>query len=256
MTFEIVVIMLIIIAIMGEYLRRLVEGFDKPKNGGGGFLRELTEEMGDRKTVFEGDIPRLSSLVDSAGKSGEFMFTKEGIYSISAPPRAREIANNIAKFHREPSQLTIIDGTACNGGDTIAFARKFKRVYSVEISPENYSALKHNVSIYPKLAKKITPILGDLRKVIAEPPKPLPNIVHMDPPWGGLDYKSGALLRLNLGDSPLTDVVKNLAAWETPPHISLKVPRNFDVEWLNEALPNWQAHRIEIRGMLLLHYLP
>jgi hypothetical protein len=237
--------LLLLVILISIFMRRV----QKKKVGGGGFLSGIAEQVVDKFTR-ESEIPHLSSLVDKRGKTGEFLFTKEGIYSISSPARAEEIAKLIAAHHQDPKKLTICDLTACNGGDTIAFARAFGRVYSVELSPDNYAALVHNIHIYPKLTKLITPICGDLRAVIAEPPCPF-DVIHMDPPWGGLDYKDKGPLRFDIGGTPLTEIV--VAASKISKHISVKLPRNFDCDWLAAAL-DWTVQKDELKGMILMQF--
>lgn len=217
---------------------------------GGGFLSRIAEQATEKFTR-ESEIPHLSSLVDARDKAGEFLFTKEGIYSISSPARAKEITQLISARYSNPNELTICDLTACNGGDTIAFARKFKHVYSVELSPDNYAALVHNIHIYPKLTKLITPICGDLRAVIAKPPCSF-DIIHMDPPWGGLDYKDKGPLRFDIDGTPLTEILAGAA--KISKHISVKLPRNFDCDWLAAAL-DWEVQKNELKGMILMQFI-
>lgn len=45
------------------------------------------------------------------------------------------------------TRVQITDGTACVGGDTIRFARKFARVNAVELSEQRAKMLFNNVNV-------------------------------------------------------------------------------------------------------------
>jgi predicted RNA methylase len=219
----------------------------------GGFLHKLVERYSGQKMIKAGKDRDLLSLVDRRGlqSPGEFTFTREGIFSISPPARARELANIIASYHDNPENLTITDATACNGGDVIAFAKKFGKVNAVEINPDNYAALANNVGLYG--FNNVTTHAADYLAVLDQLEQ---DIVHMDPPWGGLDYKQHTDLHLYLGDTDIEKVVARLAAKPHPPHISLKVPYNFAKESLFAVVPNWRHEVHDMKKFYLLQLLP
>ncbi|EFJ42504.1 hypothetical protein VOLCADRAFT_97362 [Volvox carteri f. nagariensis] len=43
--------------------------------------------------------------------------------------------------------LTLTDGTACCGGNTLSFARRFQRVVAVELDPDRAADLRHNTAL-------------------------------------------------------------------------------------------------------------
>ena len=54
-----------------------------------------------------------------------------------------------AKFAAAAATLapkTVVDATACVGGNAIAFARRFDRVFALEIDPGRAAMLRHNVA--------------------------------------------------------------------------------------------------------------
>ena len=66
------------------------------------------------------------------------------------------------------------------------------------------------------------------------------DVIHVDPPWGGKDYKTKVNLRLNFGTIPIeTFVINSFTNDEIitkPLIISLKLPKNYDIEYLFENL--------------------
>jgi hypothetical protein len=232
--FDLIVVVLIIIIAMAYWreLGSLIgKKHGKKRGGSPGYLAGLAE--GVTGVVTTAERPDLLTLVDKDGLAGPFSFTREGIYSISAPSHARKIAAALAAIVADPATTHICDLTACCGGDTIALARVFGRVTSIELSPQNYAALTANVAAYPALSAKITTICGDSTRVA-----PPADIYHIDPPWGGLDYKKAAAMRLELGGIPLAELAKRFAHI---PLLSFKLPANFDANWLIAAMPERQC---------------
>jgi len=216
-----------------------------------GFMATLAQKFKGRDTFKASEDKGLLPFVDKNGlkRPGDFMFTPEGLISISPPSRARELVSAIARHYQgDIKQATITDATACNGGDTICFAKNFARVNSVEINPANYTALAHNVALYG--FRNITTYNNDYLELL---PVLEQDIVHIDAPWTGVDYKQHDALRLKLGDVYLEDVCARLIALPSPPHISLKVPKNFDREALRKTLPqDWTMIVEDVRKFDLL----
>ncbi len=248
-------LLLILLAILVAVALIMSINSNTTKTGGnaGGFLQRLVDKYSGQQMIKAGKDRDLLSLVDRRGlrQPGEFTFTREGIFSISPPARAKELADIIASYHDNPRDLTITDATSCNGGDAIAFAKKFGRVNAVEINPDNYAALSNNIGLYD-----FTNVTTHNADYLAVLDKLEQDIVHMDPPWGGLDYKQHTDLHLRLGDTDVEEVVKKLAALPKPPHISLKVPYNFAKESLFAVVPNWRHEVHDMKKFYLLQLLP
>lgn len=242
-------------AILIIIIARLLTMAQANKTGGeqpvGGFMAELAKKFSARETFFAREDKNLLPFVDKQGlkRPGDFMFTPEGLISISPPSRARELVSAIKRHYRgDITRATITDATACNGGDTICFAKNFARVNSVEINPANYTALAHNVGLYH--FRNVTTYNNDYLELL---PVLKQDIVHIDAPWTGVDYKQHDALRLKLGDVYLEDVCARLIALPAPPHISLKVPKNFDREALRKTLPqDWTMIVEDVRKFDLL----
>ena len=164
-----------------------------------------------------------------------------GKYSITRPADADNVLQTLLTFidvtscaldgsKRHP--LSIIDATACVGGDTISFASAFDKVVSVEKDPNTFDLLKNNLEAYKLLPDKVLPINADFVELLKHNALPFAvDIIYMDPPWNppGQPWHSKLKnLMLYLSGMPVYDVV-HLAMHNTPAHtIAVKVPYNFD----------------------------
>ena len=163
----------------------------------------------------------------------------EAVSYITTPIEAIKIASIIESHtikYKSNNEITIVDGTGGVGGDTIAFCNKFGNVISIEANIERSKLLSHNLQQYS--FKNVTIINGDSTLII---PKILDiDVIHVDPPWGGKDYKTKVNLRLNFGTIPIeTFVINSFTNDEIitkPLIISLKLPKNYDIEYLFENL--------------------
>jgi len=77
-----------------------------------------------------------------------------------------------------PPNSIITDGTACVGGNTISFARSFRKVNAVEVNAKRFNMLRKNCSIL-KVAEKVTLRKGDYSKMHQELKQ---DVVFLDPP--------------------------------------------------------------------------
>jgi predicted RNA methylase len=177
----------------------------------------------------------------------DIQLTEEGKYSYTK----REDGDKTIQFlKRHISSLhtrTILDGTGNIGGDTILFGLNFQTVHSIELDPDNFNALEHNVSLYK--FKNVHLHKGDTTKLYKEY---ISDILYLDPPWGGPDYKEKRDLDVWLGSHRLDvflrdSVLAKDAAWK-PIWIVLKLPFNYNWARL-EALDEIESiHMFRIRN--------
>jgi 16S rRNA G966 N2-methylase RsmD len=118
--------------------------------------------------------------------------------------------------------LIITDATSNVGGSAINFAIWSKYVNVVEINPKVCEILKNNINVY-KLNHKVNIFCDDYTKIMSTL---VQDIIFIDPPWGGLDYKSHKSIDLKLGEYDISEVC-NLLKNKTK-LIILKVPTNFN----------------------------
>lgn len=127
--------------------------------------------------------------------------------------------------------LTITDMTANVGSDTIRFGMNFKNVNSIEIDKLTYELLSSNVKTYN--LKNVNVIKGDS---LSEIKKLNQDVIYIDPPWGGTEYKNYEYLDLSLGKMDVVDFIKNNI--NRAKLFVMKVPINFNFNRLLNEIPN------------------
>lgn len=166
----------------------------------------------------------------------------ESIMYITIPYYADIITNiimiQLEKHCMKSTDVIITDATAGVGGNTISFAKNFKEVVAIEIDKTRYNYLSNNIFVY-KLENVIL-LRDDLINVI--PLIDQQDVIFIDPPWGGKAYKKANLLRLTIGDEEI-ETYCNMFFDKTktkcpPKFIILKLPSNYDVEYLKLQLEN------------------
>lgn len=251
---------------------------DKGGNSGG-FLAGIAARHTADFTLRE--EPALKHFVDRAigDRADEFRFTPEGVFSVSSVKDARFVSRLIKKAvtsarngatrgsergsergsARDSANLTIVDATACIGGNTIQFGRDFARVIAVEINARNYTALKHNVQLYttrgrggrPAITADIETIHGDFIDLLCKNAVQRADAVFIDPPWGGPEYRARERVRLGLSGWDMTEITARL-----PQHVFLKLPANYDVEHVRGALSPRVIQQHTVGKYIILHCLP
>ena len=132
--------------------------------------------------------------------------TDESIYSVTKPYDAKKIIKLIKFYYKkELSNAVITDGTANVGGDSINFSKYFKTVNAVEINRLHCDALENNINEYKR--NNINIVCNDYLKVMT---KLKQDIIYLDPPWGGPDYKKEKSVNLFLGDMDISDIIIKL----------------------------------------------
>lgn len=150
----------------------------------------------------------------------QLLLDDEASYSVTDQYTADKMTRDLARFVTRDA--VICDATACIGGNTHSFARYFSKVHAVEKDATRFSYLKHNMHVLQ--ASNITCIHDDSLLVI--PTLPNLDIIFIDPPWGGPDYKTHTTLHLELSGVPLADVCRRFK--NNTRYIALKAPLNFD----------------------------
>ena len=158
--------------------------------------------------------------------------TDEGSFSITRRRDAVRIINLLKYVFHNLSNYTITDCTACVGGDTINFSYIFKKVHSIELKNDNYQALKNNVSVYD--LRNVSLYHGNCIEIFDWQT----DILYIDPPWGGRDYRNQSLIDSYLSDVRLDTWLDNiLMRPNRPSAIIMKLPSNYNFTRFN-FLPN------------------
>ena len=148
----------------------------------------------------------------------KLLISNVGRFSVSFPEDAKKTAEIIKSYLG--TNIIITDGTANNGGNTIAFSHMFKKVNSIEIDEKEYKILQNNIKEY-KL-KNVTTYNDDFVDKINTLKQ---DVIFLDPPWGGRNYKSKRNLKLCLGRKSLLHVTNDLI---DKCEMHVKVPFNYD----------------------------
>jgi len=173
--------------------------------------------------------------------------TEEGEYSITRRRDATRIMAFLETALGSLNTRTITDATACNGGDTINFAMAFKAVRSIEIRKENFDVLKNNIEQY-KLTN-VELFHGDCTKILNWKT----DVLYIDPPWGGKNYKIHENLDLFLGSVRVDVWIEQLTQQEHRPNfIVLKVPQNFNFNRLFFLSRVYEMKHYKIRGYFIV----
>ena len=149
--------------------------------------------------------------------------TEEGKYSITRRRDADKIISILKSTIKDIKTKSITDATGCVGGDTINFGLNFQKVDSIEINPENFEALKNNVSIYG--LDNVTFHSGDSVSIFNWKT----DVLYIDPPWGGPNYKEILNLDLYMSSKRIDEWLEEILLRKNRPnYIVLKLPQNFN----------------------------
>lgn len=189
-----------------------------------------------RKTWKSSDFPYKKGVSYSKLK-----MTPEGEYSITKRSDGEVLLKYMKAILGTTKDKHITDLTGNVGGDTILFGIHFKKVDSIELNPENYAVLKNNVEVFG--LPNVTLHHGDSTKLFDWKT----DVLYVDAPWGGTDYKSKENIDLYLGDKRLdTFIHEILKRSNRPDYVFLKVPRNYNFD----RFPG--AKKLKIRGFYIL----
>ena len=158
--------------------------------------------------------------------------TDEGKYSLTKQSDSLAIIKAMQNVMGQDNLggLTILDGTANVGGDTIRFGMNFNKVISVELNVENFDVLRNNVDVF-ELQNKVELINGDITKVWNDV-QTFTDVLFLDPPWGGKDYRGDEeeVLNLFLSGMSISEFVgKVLLSPHRPSYIFIKLPVNYNL---------------------------
>ena len=163
-------------------------------------------------------------------------------YSSLKPWEERQLTRIYREWFHYPDDIkTIVDATAHIGIDTIHWADLFHscRIHAFEINPVAYVALEHNISSSIH-TERIIPHYADSTEWI--PTEPI-DILYLDPPWGGPQYKKEKCLELYVqkeqkeNDTPnpsknVNYIIDRWMSTDLVKTIILKAPSNFNQSYL------------------------
>ena len=175
----------------------------------------------------------------------KLIITDEGKYSITKRKDGEKLLEIIRKEIKTTEDKIITDLTGCVGGDTILFGLNFKEVYSIEYNDNNYKALENNVKKVYNL-ENVKLFHGDSTKIYNWKT----DVLYLDPPWGGINYKEKNIIDLYLGYIRIDVFLDEILERENrPKYIFLKLPRNYNFSRLYKL-----KNKIKIRNYTIRRY--
>ena len=148
----------------------------------------------------------------------------------TTPSQALQI-NSILKEYIDYDSV-ITDATACIGGNTTYFEKDFKVVIAIEKDPDIFKILKANT----KKSLNYNCSYNDVMYTFQQ------DLVFIDPPWGGTNYKKEENLTLTLDKVNVLDIINNI--YHFTRYVALKVPNNFDITQISENFWNYKIYKI------------
>ncbi len=168
------------------------------------------------------------------------MLDEEGLFSLALESVALDIAE------KTPGDV-VVDAFCGAGGSSIGFARKGKRVISIDNNAQRLDMARYNASIFG-VSNNIEFIHGDCRDMF---PTLKADTVFLDPPWGGTDYNKAEKFCLSDFDPDGRELL--LLSFSLTHSVVIRLPKNFAMEELDDLDRKYEMERNTLNGRLL-HY--
>jgi len=158
----------------------------------------------------------------------KLIFTEESLYSVSKIKGSNFLINVIKRYFNETKKIILTDATANVGSDSINLSYYLKKVNAIELDDINYKALVNNINVLK--VRNIETFNSDSNKIIS---KLKQDIIYVDAPWGGRDYKTKKKLDLFLGDTNISTFYFNNQDFAKL--FIFKVPYNYNLELMQKV---------------------
>jgi 16S rRNA G966 N2-methylase RsmD len=210
------------------------------------------EAINDNEFIIKNKISRIFPQLKNTSNYSKLLIDDESFSFITIREIA-ELTSKIISYHLiknnvNPQKTNIIDYTAGVGGNILSFSKFFNNVYAIEIDKIRSEFLQNNLNIYNQ---KNVIVIND-SSINFNNEKMLdikPNVIFIDPPWGGICYRKNDLLKLTLSDVPIEKLVLDIFDKFRTINISpldsysnrlvvLKLPKNYDIENFYNYLKN------------------
>jgi len=172
----------------------------------------------------------------------KLIFTEESLYSVSKIKGSNFLINVIKRYFNETKKIILTDATANVGSDSINLSYYLKKVNAIELDDINYKALVNNINVLK--VRNIETFNSDSNKIIS---KLKQDIIYVDAPWGGRDYKTKKKLDLFLGDTNISTFYFNNQDFAKL--FIFKVPYNYNLE-LMQKVAKVNVHKFMKNGKL------
>jgi hypothetical protein len=125
--------------------------------------------------------------------------TKYAMYTTSPPDHTQFLLEVLAMYFSDLKQRTITDATSCIGGNARMFVGKFQLVNTVDISKLHTDILVHNFGVLELGKMGAFNVYTDNYLSVYDGIKQ--DIIFIDAPWGGVEYRSKKDNALYLNDN-------------------------------------------------------
>ena len=199
---------------------------------------------------------RLFPHLDNKVEVSRLKIDDESVHFISVREYAKKITliidHHLRQLNINSKCAIITDATAGVGGNVISFGMYFKRVNAIEINKQRVEYLENNVKVYNLeniniINKDSTVILNKINDH---------DVVFIDPPWGGKEYKNHRHLKLCLSNVPIEEICNNLfnddKTNKHPKMIVLKLPVNYDIKFLYDNIASESIFFHDLKKMFIL----
>jgi len=203
-------------------------------------------------------------------KLSQLMIDDESIKYITFANTAQEITNAIMnnlidfpcpEFCRDKKwekmslinrmkSLVITDMTAGVGGNVLNFAKYFKYVNAIEIDDLRYNYLNKNIDLYG--FRNVNCYHCNSLDMLIDGNDIVQDIIFFDPPWGGKDYKLHDSLRLVFENLAIESICKVIFQKSYNKMIILKLPNNYDFDYLQSEMIEFQVFKYSLDRMSLI----
>lgn len=243
-------------------------------------LNVWDDSINDNKFILVNKITRIFPQLKNSNNYLKLKIDDESLSYITireiADSTSKIICHHLIKYNLNPQKIKIIDYTAGVGGNILSFSKYFNKVYGIEIDKTRYEYLKNNVEIYE--CDNVECINDSSINFNNEKLAEInPNVIFIDPPWGGFSYKDNECLRLNLGNVEIEDLVIDIFAklYEKTikPYnysiivnnkkiykqnifnnkfVILKLPKNYDIEYYYNKIKKTKIENHNITSYLYI----
>lgn len=157
-----------------------------------------------------------------------FKLNDEGVFSITRPYESKQIVRLVDEFVEDGITGKIItDATACMGGDLVNFSKRARMVNGIEVDPENFNLLIENAKRFN--CQNVNLFCQDYLQIYK---KLKQDIIYIDPPWGGVGYKTKETVYLKVGNIDLWKLVRNIKELSLARYVFIKVPINVALDYI------------------------
>ena len=156
-----------------------------------------------------------------------------GKFSITLPKKA-DVITKIIKNYCNSNELIITDATAGVGGNVISFCKSGFIVNAVEIDNTRFNFLKNNIEQY-NFSNKVT-LFNDSYINIFNKIKQ--DIIYIDPPWGGINYKDIENINILIDNITIEDICNNIISNKLSKLTVIKLPFNYNLNFIKNKIQN------------------